>query len=416
MAFTDRAGKSQEIVEVVLKETPFYAEGGGQLGDAGEIEGPRGVIQVEDTHSPVAGLIVHQGRVVKGQVALGETVVATVGRQRREDAARNHTATHLLHAALRHVLGTHVRQAGSLVAPDRLRFDFTHVSALSREELREVEHLANEKIRENLPVRKRATTYRQAIADGALAFFGDKYGDEVRVVEIADGPSKGSGLATVFSLEVCGGTHVAATGDVGYCHVVSESGIGAGMRRIEAVTGRAAEALVREQSEILERVARELESSPEELESRITSLTQEVTRLRKEAADGERKASRLEAKALLERIREVKGVKVVAEKVQVSSPEVLRATGDWLRDKLHSGVVVLGAVVNGRPTVMAMITSDLVGAGLHAGEIVKAAAVVMGGGGGGRAEMAQAGGRNIDRLDDALGKAVEMVAKQVSGN
>ena len=406
MASVEKAEESQEV-EVVLRETPFYAEGGGQVGDAGEIEGPKGVIQVEDTQSPVAGLIVHRGRVAKGQVAVGETVVATVDRQRRQDAARNHTATHLLHAALRQVLGTHVRQAGSLVAPDRLRFDLTHVSPLSKEELRQVEHLTNEKIRENVPVRKRETTYRAAIADGALAFFGDKYGDEVRVVEVANGE--------VFSLEVCGGTHVNATGDVGYCHVVGESGIGAGMRRIEAVTGRAAEALAREQAELLERVARELESSPRDLEARVASLTQEMARLRREVAAGERETSRREAQELLGRVQEVEGIKVVAERAHVSSAEALRETGDWLRDKLGSGVIVLGAVVNDRPTVMAMVTKDLVGRGLHAGEIVKAAAGVMGGGGGGRPEMAQAGGRSTERLDDALGKAVEVVARQASG-
>ena len=405
-ASVEEATKDQEV-EVVLRETPFYAEGGGQVGDAGEIEGPKGTIRVEDTQSPVAGLIVHRGRVAKGQVAVGETVVATVDRERRQDAARNHTATHLLHAALRQVLGTHVRQAGSLVAPDRLRFDFTHVSPLSKEELREVEHLTNEKIRENVSVRKRETTYRQAIADGALAFFGDKYGDEVRVVEVANGE--------VFSLEVCGGTHVDATGDVGYCHVVGESGIGAGMRRIEAVTGRTAEALAREQAELLERVARELESSPKDLEARVAALTQEVARLRREVAAGEREASRREAQDLLGRVQEVEGRKVVAERAHVSSAEALRETGDWLRDKLGSGVIVLGAVVNDRPTVVAMVTKDLVGRGLHAGEIVKEAAGVMGGGGGGRPEMAQAGGRSIERLDDALGKAIDVVARQVTG-
>ena len=406
MASADKATEGQEV-EVVLKESPFYAEGGGQVGDAGEIEGSKGVIQVEDTQSPVAGLIVHRGRVTKGQVAVGETVVATVDRQRRQDAARNHTATHLLHAALRQVLGTHVRQAGSLVAPDRLRFDFTHVSPLSREELREVERLTNEKIRGNVPVRKRETTYRQAIADGALAFFGDKYGDEVRVVEVANGE--------IFSMEVCGGTHVDATGDVGYCHVLGESGVGAGMRRIEAVTGRAAEALAREQAELLERVAKELESSPQDLEARVAALTQEVARLRNEVAEAERKTSRREAAEILKRVQEVEGIKVVAERAHVSSAEALRETGDWLRDKLGSGVIILGTVVNDRPTVMAMVTKDLVGRGLHAGEIVKAAAGVMGGGGGGRPEMAQAGGRDTERLDDALGKAVEVVARQVAG-
>ena len=396
-----------DAVEVLLEKTPFYAEAGGQVGDAGVIEGPDGLITVEDTQSPLAGVIVHRGRVTRGRIAVGETVVATVDRQRRQDAARNHTATHLLHAALRQVLGTHVRQAGSLVAPDRLRFDFTHVSPLSKDELRAVERSVNEKIRENVSVRKRETTYRQAIADGALAFFGDKYGDQVRVVEVANGE--------VYSLEVCGGTHVNATGDVGYVHVIGESGIGAGMRRVEAVTGRAAEALAREQTDLLERVAQKLETLPRELETRVAALVEEVSRLRREAAAGERAASRREGQELLDRVQEVGGVKIVAERAHASSAEALRETGDWLRDKLGSGVVVLGALVNDRPTLVAMVTPDLVGRGLHAGNIVKAAAREVGGGGGGRPEMAQAGGRDPERLDDALRAAVEAVRSQAAG-
>ena len=406
----DRATKGEkgEKLEIILRETPFYAEGGGQVGDAGELEGPKGLITVEDTQSPVTGLTVHRGRVTRGSVATGETVVATVDRERRQDAARNHTATHLLHAALRQVLGTHVRQAGSLVAPDRLRFDFTHVSPLTAEELRAVERLVNANVRENVSVRKRETTFRQATADGALAFFGDRYGDQVRVVEVANGD--------VFSLEVCGGTHVDATGDVGYIHVVGESSIGAGMRRIEALSGRAAEALAREQSGLIERVAKQLETSPGELENRVATLTQEVARLRRAAAAGERESSRREAQELLGRVQELDGVKAVVERAQVSSAEALRETGDWLRDKLDSGVVVLGAVVNDRPTLIAMVTADLVDRGLHAGNIVKGAAQAMGGGGGGRPEMAQAGGRRPEALDDALRTAIETIRSQASGS
>ena len=406
-ASVDKATAGRQV-EVILRETPFYAEGGGQVGDAGELEGPNGTIQVEDTQSPVTGLTVHRGRVAKGSVATGETVVATVDRERRQDAARNHTATHLLHAALRQVLGTHVRQAGSLVAPDRLRFDFTHVSPLTAEDLRSVERLVNAKVRENVAVRKRETTFRQATADGALAFFGDRYGDQVRVVEVANGD--------VFSLEVCGGTHVDATGDVGYIHVVGESSIGAGMRRIEALSGPAAESLAREQSGLLERVAQRLETSPGELENRVTTLTQEVTRLRRAAAAGERESSRKEAQELLGRVQELDGVRAVVERAQVSSAEALRETGDWLRDKLDSGVVVLGAVVNDRPTLIAMVTADLVDRGLHAGNIVKEAAQAMGGGGGGRPEMAQAGGRRPEALDDALRTAVQVIRSQVAGS
>ena len=406
-ASVDNAAKGKKL-EIILRETPFYAEAGGQVGDAGELEGPGGLIQVEDTQSPVTGLTVHRGRVTRGKVSVGETGVATVDRERRQDAARNHTATHLLHAALRQVLGTHVRQAGSLVAPDRLRFDFTHVSPLTAEELRSVERLVNAKVRENVAVQKRETTFRQATADGALAFFGDRYGDRVRVVEVANGEE--------FSLEVCGGTHVDATGDVGYIHVVGESSIGAGMRRIEALSGRAAESLAREQSGLLERVAQRLETSSGELENRVTTLTQEVARLRREVAEGERKASRREAQKLLDTVQELNGVKAVVERAKVSSAEALRETGDWLRDKLGSGVVVLGAVVNDRPTLIAMVTADLVARGLHAGNIVKETALAMGGGGGGRPEMAQAGGRRPEALDDALRTAVQVIRAQTSAS
>ena len=396
-----------QVLEIVLRETPFYAEGGGQVGDTGSMEGPQGEIRVEDTQSPLAGLILHRGHVARGSVTVGEAVVATVDPERRMDAARNHTTTHLLHAALRQVLGTHVRQQGSLVVPDRLRFDFTHVSPMSQEELRSVEELVNDRIRSNVSVQKRETNFRQAVADGALAFFGDKYGDQVRVVEVANGQ--------VFSLEVCGGTHVRATGDIGYCHIVGESSIGAGLRRIEAVTGRAAEALVRDQQAILAKIGQKLDASPQDLDAKVASLVEEVAGLRREASAQQRASSRQQAQELLERVREVNGLKVASGIAQVASGEALREVGDWLRDKLGSGVVVLGAVVRERPMLLVMGTADLEERGLHAGNVVKEAAKVMGGGGGGRPEMAQAGGRQADKLEEALRLAVEVVGRQVAG-
>ena len=414
-------------VEVVLRETPFYAEGGGQVGDTGVIEAPGWVVQVEDTQSPIAGLIVHWGQVTRGTVQVGEIVTAIVDRERRMDAARNHTATHLLHAALRQVLGTHVRQQGSLVAPDRLRFDFTHISPVSPEELQQVEALVNDCIRANVPVHKRETTYREAVAEGALAFFGERYGDQVRVVEVVDGPSlevshhgeparSAGGVGQPFSFEVCGGTHVNATGDIGYCHVLGESSIGAGLRRIEAVTGRAAEGLIRDQQALLGRVAHQLEASSQDMESKVTSLLEEVAYLRREASTQERVSSRQQAQVLLERAQEVNGLTVVSGIADVGSAEALREAGDWLRDKLGSGVVVLGAVVRERPTLLVMVTRDMVGRGVHAGNAVKEAAKVMGGGGGGRPEIAQAGGRQADKLEEALRLAVEVVARQVGGS
>ena len=410
-------------VEVVLRETPFYAEGGGQVGDAGVIEAPGWVVQVEDTQSPIAGLIVHRGQVTRGTVQVGEMITAIVDGERRMDAARNHTATHLLHAALRQVLGTHVRQQGSLVTQDRLRFDFTHISPVSPEELQQVESLVNDRIRANVPVNKRETTYRQAVAEGARAFFGERYGDQVRVVEVSSNPSfevphhgeparSAGGVGQPFSFEVCGGTHVNGTGDIGYCHVLGESSVGAGLRRIEAVTGRAAEGLIRDQQALLGRVAHQLEASPQDLESKVASLLDEVTRLRREASAQERVSSRQQAQALLERAQEVNGLTVVSGIADVGSAEALREAGDWLRDKLGSGVVVLGAVVRERPTLLVMATRDLVGRGVHAGNAVKKAAAVMGGGGGGRPEIAQAGGRQADKLEEALRLAVVVVARQ----
>ena len=248
---TGHASRGQ-AVEVVLQSTPFYAESGGQVGDHGTIAGPNGVVRVEHTRSPVAGMVVHQGVVEQGDIALGDSVTAQVDPSRRMDAARNHSGTHILHAALRSTLGAHVRQAGSLVAPDRLRFDFSHVSALSREELLSVQGLANEKVRYNLGVSVHETTYADAVREGALAFFGDRYGDVVRVVTMSNGEP--------FSVEVCGGTHVHATGEVGTLLVLGESSIGGGMRRIEAVTGRAAEQLFVEQSARLEVLSQRLQT------------------------------------------------------------------------------------------------------------------------------------------------------------
>ena len=413
---------SGQRVEVVLRETPFYAEGGGQVGDAGTISGPQGMLRVEDAQSPVTNLTVHYGMVAEGTISVSDTVDATVDPERRTSAARNHTATHLLHAALRQVLGSHVRQQGSLVAPDRLRFDFTHVSSVSQEELQQVETLVNDRIRANVAVHKRETTYRQAVSEGALAFFGDRYGDSVRVVEVpGDTPSSTAvsdgNTLPAFSYEVCGGIHLDATGDIGYCHITGESSIGAGLRRIEAVTGRAAEALVWEQEAMLERVAHQLETSPGELEARVRSLVQETARLRRETSAQERTASRDQAQDIWDakgsaRTQEFNGIKVVSGIAHVSSAETLRDIGDWLRDKLGGGAVVLGTVVRERPMLLVMVTDDPVARGLHAGNAVKEAAKVMGGGGGGGPEMAQAGGRDADKLEDAVQAAVDTLAQQ----
>ena len=388
-----RAGQGQRV-ELVLRETPFYPEGGGQVGDTGVIEAPGGRLQVHDTQRPVGELIVHDALVERGEIAVGDSVRAMVDAPRREDVARNHTGTHLLHAALRKVLGTHVRQAGSLVAPDRLRFDFTHVAPVTPDELRQIQGMINEAVLQNLSVTKRETTFREAVAQGALAFFGEQYGDRVRVLEVAPSRSgEGNGDVQPFSFEVCGGTHVDHSGDIGYFRITGETGIGTGMRRIEAVTGRGAEDWVDQRLGWLEAVAGRLHAAPAEVPQRVDALLEEVERSRKEAAATQRDASRRQADELLDEVRQVDGVSVLAAQASVPTVEALREMGDRLRDKMGSGIVVLGGVFDDRPTLVAMVTKDLVSRGYRAGEIVQAAAKLMGGGGGGRPEVAQAGGR-----------------------
>ena len=398
-------------VEVVLENTPFYAESGGQVGDQGIIAGPNGVMRVEDTQSPVAGLVVHRGVVERGDISLGEAVTARVDINRRLDAARNHSGTHLLHAALRSVLGAHVRQAGSLVSTERLRFDFSHVSALSPEEQLSIQNLANGKIRENLAVSTDESTYAEAVRAGALAFFGDKYGDTVRVVRMED-VTHGS---EPFSVEVCGGTHVGATGQVGTLFVLGESSIGGGMRRIEAVTGRAAEQLFIDQATRLESLARMLQTPVGDLESRLDSYIQDTEELRRRLASLERNSLRAEAEALLSQVQDIDGVKLVAGRTSANSAEAMREMGDFLKAKLSSVTVALGAIVNGNPLLVTMVTPDLVEKGIHAGNIARDAARVMGGGGGGQPEMAQAGGRQADKLDDALRRVAELIVQGRQG-
>jgi len=381
-------------VEVVLRETPFYGEAGGQVGDAGEIVGPHGRVQVDDTQRPAEKLIVHRGRVLEGRIAVNDAVVAQVDEARR-DIMRNHTATHLLHAALRRVLGSHVRQAGSLVAPDRLRFDFTHMEALKPEELAEIQRIVNEKIRADLLVTTRVSSFDEAMKEGVLAFFDEKYGDQVRVVETKEGGER-------FSGELCGGTHCSATGQIGLFLIVGESSIGAGMRRIEAVTGRAAEAYVQEQLAALEGASRRLGAVASDLEAKVATLLSDLDSERKRAQAMERALAAPAAEALVGKARAVDGIPLLAARVDAPSQDALRHMGDVLRQRLGSAVVVLGAVLDGRPAFMAMVTPDLVKRGLHAGHILKRVASAAGGGGGGRPEMAQGGGTDASKLDEAL--------------
>ena len=405
-----------QTAEAVISPTPFYAEGGGQLGDRGYIRSPNGLFRVEDTQSPVAGLVVQRGVVEQGQIAVGDPAQAAVDAARRLDSSRNHSGTHLLHAALRAALGPHVRQAGSLVAPDRLRFDFSHVGRLSGDELLAVQSLANEKVRANLPVSARESSYADAVRMGALAFFGDRYGDVVRVVTMAEsGGASGAAAAAPFSMEVCGGTHVAATGQVGTLLVLGESGIGGGMRRIEALTGRAAEALFVEQATLLESLSRRLQTPVSGLESRLDSYIRETDDLRRRMADMERAMLRAEAESLLQRAADVGGVQVVAGRTSAHDADGMRQMGDFLKDKLSSCLVALGGLADGgSPLLVVMATPDVVARGVNSGALARDAAKLMGGGGGGRPEMAQAGGRQPEKLDEALAAVPRLVRAALS--
>lgn len=396
------ASEGQEV-EVILEMTPFYAEKGGQVADTGQITSSNGAVIVEDAVWPIDGLVSHLGRVKQGTISVNDSVEAHVDAEKRLDIARNHTATHLLHAALRQVLGEEVRQGGSLVAPDHFRFDFTHLMGLSPEELNKVQQKVNENIRRNLPLSCRVMAYRQAINEGALAFFGEKYGDKVRMVQVKD-PDSGE----VVSAELCGGTHLKSTGEIGFFHILSEKSIGSGLRRIEAVTGRGAEKYIEERLSVLKEVANQfdaMDTSIMELVLKAQDLQASLSWERKRAKDLEGQLLRRTAESLLAGVQEVNGVKVVAAKVSASDTELLREMGDFLKDKLGSAVIVLGAIMEGNPRFLAMVTPDLVKKGLHAGKIIKQVAQITGGGGGGKPEMAQAGGKEASKIDQAL-KAV----------
>ncbi|MCH7745607.1 MAG: alanine--tRNA ligase [Chloroflexi bacterium] len=399
----NEASEGQDV-EVALVGTPFYPEGGGQVGDAGELIGPNGKIEIHDTQTVMPDVIVHFGKLTQGTIALGDSVEAYVDSVRREDTARNHTATHMLHAALRQVLGPHVRQAGSLVTPDRLRFDFSHVQAVTEDEMWQVQLLVNEKLRQNATVIKSEDAYTSAISRGALAFFGDKYGDSVRLVEISNGAT--------FSFEVCGGTHVERTGEIGAIYILGESSIGAGMRRIEAVSGRAAEKLVWERFKREDAMARKLQTPLPEVEGKVQSLLDNLDEVTRQRDALERRLSLQSAEGLLDSRQDVNGVSVLAVRTTATNADALREVGDWLRDKMGSGVIVLGSVIDDKPILISMVTSDLVAKGLDASVIAKGAAKAIQGGGGGRPDVAQAGGRDANKLDEALGLVAGLVREK----
>ena len=391
--------KKGDEVEIVLSQTPFYAEAGGQVGGKGFIQGVSGRADIGNTRAPLAGVHVHYGKMLDGELSVGDTVTAQVDTERRLDIVRNHTATHLLHKALRLVLGSHAQQAGSLVAPDRLRFDFAHLSPLTLDELEQVESLVNDSIRENLLVAAEVTSHDNAIASGATALFGEKYGDEVRVLTIGEG----------YSRELCGGTHVRATGQIGSFIVLSESSIGSGLRRIEALTGRGAERYIRERFSLLEDTAEVLQSDVPDIRERADALMTQLRQQQKELARLWAEEATRGADALLSRVKEIGGIRVLVSEVEVSDIESLRTMTDRFRERLGSAVVVLGSVINGRPTFVVAITPDLVKKGLHAGKLAQAVARITGGGGGGRPGMASAGGKDVSKLGDALSQVEKLI-------
>jgi alanyl-tRNA synthetase len=388
--------------EIVLDRTPFYAEAGGQIADQGIVENEICQAEVQDVQIPVPGLRLHKVRVLHGQLATGDELRASIDVRQRHRTASNHTATHLLHAALREIVGEHVKQAGSMVAPDRLRFDFTHYQPLSAWEIQRIEEIVNEKIRTNIEVNTEIRDLDEAVESGAMALFGERYDQKVRVVSIPG-----------YSMELCGGTHVGRTGDISLFKIVSEGSISAGVRRIEAVTG--ADAVERFLSH--ERLLAELS---EQLHVRSDQLIQAVEKLAGDARESRKELERLQIELARDRsdnalraVQEVQGVKVLSLKVENLDRSALRQLADQLKNKLGSGVVVLGVTIDDRVSIVSMVSDDLTGR-LQANELIRPIAQAVGGGGGGKADMAEAGGRNPAALDQALKEVYPLVAEALA--
>ncbi|MGB9006527.1 MAG: alanine--tRNA ligase [Candidatus Aminicenantales bacterium] len=398
-------GKRVEVLspggqgEIILERTPFYAEAGGQAGDRGTMKNPHFSALVKATYYPLAEVIVHRVEVLSGRVRQGDEVEATVDSERRSALSRNHTATHILHAALRQVLGEHVKQSGSLVLPERLRFDFTHYAALSREEILKVETLANDLIREDIPVETRIMTLEEGLRSGAMAIFEEKYGERVRLVSIDD-----------ISRELCGGVHVTSTGRLGLFKILSEASIAAGLRRIEAVTGGPALAAVQEAEELLSGLQAALNSSRQDLLAQIERLQEDMRQKERENRALRKKIARGAGADSEENIRTVKGVKLLTRKVEGLNPTEVRELADSLKKKLGTGVVVLGQAGADKIFLVAAVSKDLTGR-LSAERLIKDLAALVGGGGGGRPDFAQAGGHQPEKLDEVLEQSAGLMEK-----
>jgi alanyl-tRNA synthetase len=389
-------------VEIVTESTAFYGEAGGQVGDIGKItaqnNGDTFEMVVKDTVKDPTGLIIHKGEIVSGNVQKGDTVTLAIDKNNREAIALNHTATHILHYALRKVLGDHIKQAGSLVAPDRLRFDFTHFSQVDAKELDEIERIVNERIRENVAVDVDEMEAEEAFQSGATALFEEKYGDRVRVISLSD-----------FSRELCGGTHTERTGNIGLFKIISESSVASGVRRIEALTGPSAMAYVQQTTHRLQEAARMLKENPESLTPRIRKMMELLKSAEKEI---ELLKTRLLSSSLdkvEDEVKELNGLKIITKQVNAENPAALRELADRLKDKIGSGIVVLGSQTNGKVLLIAAVTKDLT-ARYHAGKIIKQVASVVGGSGGGRPDMAQAGGTQPENLEKAIQKVFEIIS------
>ena len=392
------SAKVGDLVDVLLPKTGFYIESGGQVSDTGQIvhaDGRDWTIEITGMRKPAAGVIIHQGKVIAGTPKVGDSALTEVDRERRREIMRNHTATHLLHAALHQVLGTHAQQAGSLVAPDRLRFDFNHPQPMTREEILEVEAIVNREVLANHPLKIKEKPLQEAIGEGAMALFGEKYSAVVRTITIGDGEER-------VSYELCGGTHVDETGDIGLFLITYEGSIAAGVRRIEAVTGWRAYQLARERMNILDETNHFLGTAPNETLQKVKALSDALSGVEKEA---EKLRTQLVAGAFdsqLDQVTEIENIPVLKALLPNADMDALREMADKFRQKYESGVVVLASGLNDKPILIAAVTDDLVKRGLHAGKLVQQVAKVVGGGGGGRPTMAQAGGKDAGKLAEAL--------------
>ncbi|MBR3607863.1 MAG: alanine--tRNA ligase [Lachnospiraceae bacterium] len=387
---------------IIVEETPFYATMGGQNADIGVITGPEGEFAVKDTVKLLGGKVGHVGQITRGMIKTGDMVQLQVADETRKDTCKNHSATHLLHKALREVLGTHVEQAGSFVDDKRLRFDFSHFTAMTKEELQKVEDMVNEMIEANLSVVTREMSIEDAKKEGAMALFGEKYSEKVRVVSMGD-----------FSIELCGGTHVSNTGVIGNFKIVAENGVAAGVRRIEAITGKGVTAYYKEMEKGLEQAAKLLKTTPLKVSEKIEHLLAELKAL---SSENESMKSKLAKDALgdvMDQVKEVKGVKLLATSVNGVDMNGLRELGDQLKEKLGEGVVVLASDCDGKVNLMAMATEAALKAGAHAGNLIKQIAPIVGGGGGGRPNMAQAGGKNPAGISEAMEKAASVLEEQL---